>query len=62
MLSLGIVGNGTDGVYGSYDNARVLAQINDYGPVFASRGKNPKAGLQPSDLFTNEFLDKNIKL
>jgi hypothetical protein len=62
MISEGIVSNGTDGVYGSYDAARIQSLINDYGPVFAARGKTPKAGLQPSDLYTNEFLDKNIKL
>jgi hypothetical protein len=62
MTSQGIVGNGSDGIYGSYDTARVQALIDDYGPVFAERGKAPKAGLQPSDLFTNEFLDKSIKL
>jgi hypothetical protein len=62
QLNLGIVGNGTDGVYGSYDTARVQSLINDYGPVFAARGKAPKAGLQPSDIFTNEFLDKTVKL
>jgi hypothetical protein len=62
MLSLGIVANGTDGVYGSFDNARVQAMINDFGPVFAARGKAPQQGLQPSDIVTNEFLDKNIKL
>jgi hypothetical protein len=62
MISLGIVGNGTDGVYGSYDAARVQALISDFGPVFAARGKAPKSGLQPSDLITNEFLDKTIKL
>ncbi|HEV7663259.1 MAG TPA: hypothetical protein VGQ62_06960 [Chloroflexota bacterium] len=62
MVSLGIVSNGTDGVLGSYDNARVAALIADYGPVFAARGKAPKANLQPSDLVTNEFLDKSIKL
>jgi hypothetical protein len=62
MTSLGIVGNGTDGVYGSYDMAQVQSLIADYGPVFASRGKNPKANLQPSDIVTNEFLDKTIKL
>lgn len=62
MTSLGIVGNGTDGVYGSYDTAQVQSLINDYGPVFAARGKNPKPGLQPSDIVTNEFLDKTIKL
>jgi hypothetical protein len=62
MTSQGIVGNGTDGVYGSYDTARVQSLIDDYGPVFVQRGKAPKAGLQPSDLFTNEFLDKSKKL
>ncbi|TME38872.1 MAG: hypothetical protein E6I75_06375 [Chloroflexi bacterium] len=62
MTSLGVVSNGTDGVYGSYDTARVQALITDYSPVFASQGKTPKANLQPSDIFTNEFLDKSIKL
>src|SRR5205823_12522210 len=62
MVSLGIVANGTDGVYGSYDAARVQSQINDFGPDFAARGKAPKSGLQPSDLITNEFLDKSLKL
>jgi hypothetical protein len=62
MTSLGIVGNGTDGVYGSYDTARTQSQIDDYGPVFSARGKAPKDGLKASDLFTNEFLDKNIHL
>ena len=62
MTSLGVVSNGADGVYGSYDTARVQALITDYSPVFASQGKTPKANLQPSDIFTNEFLDKSIKL
>jgi hypothetical protein len=62
MLSLGIVANGTDGVYGSYDTARVQSLITDYSPVFAAKGKAPKAGLKASDIFTNEFLDKSIKL
>jgi hypothetical protein len=62
QLSLGIVGNGTDGVYGSYDAGQIQSLINDFGPVFTSRGKSPKPGLQPSDLYTNEFLDKSVKL
>jgi len=62
MTSLGIVSNGTDGVFGSYDMAQVQTLITDYGPVFAARGKDPKPGLQPSDIVTNEFLDKTIKL
>lgn len=62
MVSQGIVGNGSDGVYGSYDTVRIQTLIDDYGPVFVQRGKTPKEGLKPSDLFTNEFLDKSIKL
>ena len=62
MGALGIVANGADGVFGSYDLARVRNLIDDYGPVFAARGKTPRPGLQPSDLVTNEFLDPSIKL
>src|SRR4030088_1732588 len=50
MLSLGIVSNGTDGVFGSYDMAQVQALIADYGPVFAARGKVIKPSLQASDI------------
>jgi hypothetical protein len=42
--------------------AQVQALITDYGPVFASRGKDPKPALKASDIVTNEFLDKTIKL
>ena len=62
MTSLGIVANGTDGVYGSFDAARVQGLIGDFGPVFQSRGKAPKANLQPTDIIDNEFLDKSVKL
>lgn len=62
MLTLGVVGNGTDGVFGSYDTAQVQGLITDYTPVFQAKGKAPKTGLAPSDIFTNEFLDKSIKL
>ena len=53
---------GATGVYGSFDTARVQGLIADVVPVFAARGKAARAGLQPSDLFTNEFLDRTIKL
>lgn len=62
MVSLAIVGNGADGVLGSYDTTRVQGLIADYAPVFVARGKTPKPGLQPSDIVTNEFLDKSVKL
>jgi hypothetical protein len=62
MLSYGIVANGSDGVLGSYDMDRIQTLIDEYSPVFAARGKNPKPDLQPSDIVTNEFLDPSIKL
>jgi hypothetical protein len=62
MLSLAIVSNGTDGVFGSYDMARVQRDIDDFGPIFEARGKPPRSGLKPSDIVTNEFLDKSVKL
>jgi hypothetical protein len=62
MLSLGVVANGSDGVFGSYDNAKMQSLISDFGPIFTARGKAPKPGLTPNDLVTNEFLNKNIKL
>ncbi|HEY3061997.1 MAG TPA: hypothetical protein VGL99_23720 [Chloroflexota bacterium] len=62
MVDLGIVGNGSDGVFGSFDNARVQSLITDVVPVFQARGKPAKAGLTPNDLVTNEFLDKSVKL
>jgi hypothetical protein len=62
MLSLGIVSNGKDGVFGSYDTAQVQRDIADFGPTLEARGKTPRPGLQPSDIVTNEFLDKTIKL
>jgi hypothetical protein len=62
MLSQGVVANGTDGVYGSYDMAKVQAMIDEFGPIYTARGKAPKAGLKPSDVVNNDFLDKSIKL
>jgi hypothetical protein len=62
IVGLGIAGNGADGVFGSFDNARVQALINDFAPVFASRGKEPKNGLQPGDIVDNEFLNTSIHL
>ena len=62
MVSLGIVANGADGVYGSFDPARMQSVLGEFAQAFSARGKPPRAGLQPSDLFTNQFLDPAIKL
>jgi hypothetical protein len=57
-----LIGNGSDGVLGSFDNARVKGLIDRLVPVFESQGTKPKPGLAPADLVTNEFLDKSISL
>jgi len=57
-----IIANGTDGVMGSMDTARVQHLIDIVTPIDVKVGKPPKGGLQPSDLFTNQFLDPSIKL
>jgi hypothetical protein len=57
-----IVANGPDGVFGSFDDARVQTIIDTLTPALVKEGKTPKDGLAPSDLYTNEFLDPSIKL
>jgi hypothetical protein len=62
QLKYGLIANGTDGTYGSFDAAEVQSAITKLTPVFEGEGIHPKAGLKPSDLYTNEFLDPSIKL
>lgn len=62
LTSLGIAGNGPDGVFGSFDPARVQTLINQLKGVSAAQGKPVKAGLTPADLVTNQFLDQKVKL
>jgi hypothetical protein len=57
-----LVANGADGVMGSFDETRVADLITKAIPVYTSQGTAPKAGLKPSDIVTNEFLDKSIHL
>ncbi len=47
---------------GSFDTARVQGLIGRLTPVFKAKGTEPKAGLAPADLVTNQFLDKSISL
>jgi hypothetical protein len=60
--SLGLIANGTDGVLGSFDAARVQKAIGQLTPVFEAKGSKPKTGLAPADVATNEFLDRSISL
>ena len=62
MKKDGLIANGTDGVMGSFDTARIEDLIAKAIPVYTAQGSAPKDGLKPSDITTNEFLDKSIKL
>jgi hypothetical protein len=62
QLKYGLIANGTDGVYGAFDTARLESAITKLSPVLASEGVKLKAGLTASDLATDEFLDPGIKL
>jgi hypothetical protein len=62
LVSSGIIANGTDGVFGSFNTSRLAGLIKTLKPIFASQQKPVKAGLQPSEIATNEFLDPNIHL
>ncbi len=58
----GLVANGTDGVMGSFDMARVNDLIAKATPVYTAKDSPPKDGLKAEDIVTNEFLDTSIKL
>ena len=60
MKELGIAANGTDGVAGSMDEARIAKVLATDTPIFTKQGSTLKAGLKASDMFTNEFLDTSI--
>ena len=62
MLSEGIVANGSDGVFASFDDSRAQSLIDELAPIFAAKGKPVKDALQPSDVQTNQFLDPTLKL
>ena len=62
QLDLGIVGNGTDGVFGSFDDTRVQKLLDDLVPVLTASGTEVPEGLSTADLVTNEFLDPSISL
>ncbi len=60
MQSLGIVGNGSNDYVGDMDASRIQRIIDIDTPIYTAGGTPPKAGLQPSDLFTNQFIDTSI--
>ena len=62
MLADKLIANGPDGVLGSFDEARIADLISKATPVYTKLGSAPKAGLKPSDIYTNQFVDKTKKL
>ena len=58
----GLVANGTDGVMGSFDMARVNDLIAKATPVYTAKDSPPKEGLKAEDIVTNQFIDPSIKL
>ena len=62
LRNLGLVGNGPDKTLGNFANDRVQRMIDILTPIFAAQRKPVKTGLQPSDLYTNEYIDQSIGL
>jgi hypothetical protein len=62
LKDLGLVGNGPDKTLGNMQNDRMQRMIDILTPIFAAQRKQIKTGLQPSDLYTNEFVDPSIGL
>ena len=58
---LKLVANGPSGYLGEMTDARVQKIIDLDTPIFTKGGTAPKTGITPSELYTNEYLDKSIK-
>lgn len=62
LIDGGLIGNDTDGVLGSFDEARVQRIIDEFGPILRKGGANVPTGLTARDLVTKEFLDPAISV
>jgi hypothetical protein len=60
MKDNGIMGNGSNKTIGDFDTSRVQKLIGIDTPIFTGQHVTLKAGLNPNDLVTNEFIDQNI--
>ncbi len=58
QLELGLVGNGPDGTVGNMEESRIQGVIDK----MSTAGIEAASNVQPSDLFTNEFIDEGIGL
>lgn len=61
QLKYGLVRNGTDGTFGSFDLGRVQDEIDLLTPAFEAAGTEVP-DLAPEDIATNQFLDPAIAL
>lgn len=62
LISTSVVANSPDGTFGSIDADRVSKFLDLFTPLLASQNISPAAGLKATDLYTNQFIDKTIKL
>ncbi|MFI6868144.1 nitrate ABC transporter substrate-binding protein [Nocardia sp. NPDC050406] len=60
LIDKGLIGNETDGVVGSFDEARVQRVIDEFAPILRRGGAQVPATLTARDLVTKEFLDPTI--
>ncbi len=62
LKELGLVGNGPDKTLGNIQDNRMTRMIDILTPILTAQRKTIKAGLRPSDLYTNEFINPSIGL
>jgi hypothetical protein len=60
QMRLNFVNNGDDQTLGNFDVGRIQRMIDIVTPILAGQRQPLKAGLKPSDLYTNEFIDPGI--
>ncbi|MFB7722098.1 nitrate ABC transporter substrate-binding protein [Nocardia sp. NPDC056100] len=60
LIDNGLIGNDTDGVLGSFDEARVQRLIDQFAPILRKGGSTVPAGLTARDLVDKEFLDTTV--
>jgi hypothetical protein len=62
LKNLGLVGNGPDKTLGNIQDSRIQRMIEILTPIYATQHKELKAGLKPSDVYTNEYINPAIGL
>ncbi|BDZ48425.1 nitrate ABC transporter substrate-binding protein [Frondihabitans sucicola] len=60
MKKLKIASNGDNAYVGDMDSSRIQKVIDVDTPIYKASGTVLKPDLKPSDIFTNEFIDKSI--